>query len=107
MVLTSTAARSMSMRRVAGQSTPVRTGKAENAAEAADVGNYGATIQPRTSERLSRKKGGAMWKWNRKDENKSAPAIPSAVSPVRSIPSHESVQIAPTLQSVERFVTAG
>jgi cytoskeletal protein CcmA (bactofilin family) len=41
-----------------------------------------------------------MWNWTRKDENKSA-AIPSAVSPARSIPSQESVQTVPRLQSVE------
>jgi cytoskeletal protein CcmA (bactofilin family) len=46
-----------------------------------------------------------MWKWTRKDENKSAPPIPSAVSPVRSIPSHESVQTVTRLQSVESLVT--
>ncbi len=42
-----------------------------------------------------------MWKWTRRDENKSAPPIPSTVSPVRSTPSRESVQTAPRLQSVE------
>lgn len=41
-----------------------------------------------------------MWKWTRKDENKS-PAIPTAVSPVRSIPSQESAQAVPRLPSVE------
>jgi cytoskeletal protein CcmA (bactofilin family) len=41
-----------------------------------------------------------MWKWTRKDENNSAPPVPSAVSRVRSIPSQESVQTDPTLQSV-------
>ncbi len=46
-----------------------------------------------------------MWKWTRKDENKSAPPIPSAVSPVRSISSHESVQTVTRLQSVESLVT--
>jgi hypothetical protein len=44
MVLNSTAVRWMSMRGVAGQSTPVGAGKAENAAEAADVGSHEATI---------------------------------------------------------------
>jgi cytoskeletal protein CcmA (bactofilin family) len=44
-----------------------------------------------------------MWKWTRKDENKSAPPIPSAVSPVRNIPSQESAQTVPRLQSVESF----
>jgi len=34
----------MSMRRVAGQSAPTGAVKAENAAEAADVGNHEATI---------------------------------------------------------------
>ena len=43
-----------------------------------------------------------MWKWTRKDENRLAP-IPSAVPPVRSIPSEESVQATPRLQSVESF----
>jgi cytoskeletal protein CcmA (bactofilin family) len=43
-----------------------------------------------------------MWKWTRKDENRPAP-IPSAVPPVRSIPSAESVQAVPGLQSVESF----
>jgi cytoskeletal protein CcmA (bactofilin family) len=42
-----------------------------------------------------------MWKWPRKDENKSTPPIPRAVSPVRSIPSQESVHAVPRLQSVE------
>jgi cytoskeletal protein CcmA (bactofilin family) len=46
-----------------------------------------------------------MWKWTRKDENKSAPPIPSAVSPVRSIPSQESVETVPRPQSVESLVT--
>jgi hypothetical protein len=32
------------MRRVAGQGAPTGAGKAENAAEAADVGNHEATI---------------------------------------------------------------
>src|SRR5713226_2596394 len=44
MVLNSTAASWMSMRRVAGQGAPTGAGKAENAAEAADVGNHEATI---------------------------------------------------------------
>src|SRR6266704_5497641 len=44
MVLNSTAASWMSMRRVAVQSAPVGAGKAENAVEAADVGNHEATI---------------------------------------------------------------
>jgi hypothetical protein len=44
MVLNSTAARWMSMRHVAGRSTPVGAGKAENVAEAAVVGNHEATI---------------------------------------------------------------
>src|SRR5260370_2118470 len=44
MVLNSAAASWMSMRRVAGQSAPRGAGKAENAAEAADVGNHEATI---------------------------------------------------------------
>src|SRR5437016_4072571 len=39
MVLNSTAASWMSMRRVAGQGAPTGAGQAENAAEAADVGN--------------------------------------------------------------------
>src|SRR5229473_4653922 len=43
-----------------------------------------------------------MWKWTRKDENRLAP-IPSAVPPVRSIPSEESVQAVPRLQLVESF----
>ena len=43
-----------------------------------------------------------MSKWTRKDENKSAPPIPSAASPVRSISSH--VQTT-RLQSVESLVT--
>ncbi len=42
-----------------------------------------------------------MWKWTRKDENKSAPPTSSAVSPVQSIPSQEPVQAVPRLQSVE------
>jgi hypothetical protein len=42
-----------------------------------------------------------MWKWTRRDENKSAPPIPNTVSPARSIPSRESVQTVPRLQSVE------
>ncbi len=41
-----------------------------------------------------------MWKWTRKDENKSAPPTSSAVFPVHSIPSQESVQTVPRLQSV-------
>ena len=41
-----------------------------------------------------------MWKWTRKDENRPAPPIPSAASPVRSIPSQESVQTVPRAQSV-------
>jgi cytoskeletal protein CcmA (bactofilin family) len=42
-----------------------------------------------------------MWKWTRKDENKSAPLKPSAVSPVHNIPlSQESVQAVPGLPSV-------
>jgi hypothetical protein len=44
MVLNSTTASWMSMRRVATQSAPVEAEKAENAAEAADVGNHEATI---------------------------------------------------------------
>src|SRR6266852_4786397 len=44
MVLNSKAASWMSMRRVAGQSAPTGPGKAENVAEAADVGNHEATI---------------------------------------------------------------
>ena len=43
-----------------------------------------------------------MWKWTRKDENRRAPIL-SAVPPVRSIPSEESVQAVPGLQSVESF----
>ena len=43
-----------------------------------------------------------MWKWTRKDENRPAP-MPSAVPPVRSIPSEESVQAVLALQSVESF----
>jgi len=43
-----------------------------------------------------------MWKWTRKDENRLAP-IPSAVPPVRSIPSEESVRAVPRLQLVESF----
>jgi RNA recognition motif-containing protein len=39
-VLNSTAASWVSMRRVAGQGAPTRAGQAENAAEAADVGNH-------------------------------------------------------------------
>lgn len=39
-----------------------------------------------------------MWKWSRKDENKSAPTMPSAVSPVRSVPPQEF--LGPRLQSV-------
>src|SRR5579864_9323913 len=50
---------------------------------------------------FSLRKGGAMWKWTRKDENKSTPPIPRAVSPARSIPSQESVRAVPRLQSVE------
>jgi cytoskeletal protein CcmA (bactofilin family) len=42
-----------------------------------------------------------MWKWTRKDENRPAPV--SAVPPVRSIPSAESVQAVPGLQSLERL----
>jgi cytoskeletal protein CcmA (bactofilin family) len=42
-----------------------------------------------------------MWKWTRRDENKSALPIPSAVSPARSIPSQQSVQTVPRLQPVE------
>src|SRR5947209_19359337 len=42
-----------------------------------------------------------MWKWTRKDENKSAPPTSSAMSPVQSIPSQEPVQTVPRLQSVE------
>jgi cytoskeletal protein CcmA (bactofilin family) len=41
-----------------------------------------------------------MWKWTRKDENRPA-SILSAAPPVRSIPSAESVQAVPGLQSVE------
>ncbi len=46
-----------------------------------------------------------MWKWTRKDENRQAPPIPNAAFPVRSIPSHESVQTTPRPQSVESLVT--
>src|ERR1700730_5938527 len=46
-----------------------------------------------------------MWKWTRKDENWPAPPMPSAASTVRSIPSHESVQTVPRLQSLENLVT--
>jgi cytoskeletal protein CcmA (bactofilin family) len=42
-----------------------------------------------------------MWKWTRKDENRPGPPIPNAASPVRSIPSQESVQTVPRLQAVE------
>src|SRR2546427_10452089 len=42
-----------------------------------------------------------MWKWTRKDENKSTPPMSSAVSPVQSIPSQVPVQTVPRLQSVE------
>ena len=42
-----------------------------------------------------------MLKWIRKDENESAPPIPSVVSPVRNIPSQESLQTVPRLQQVE------
>src|SRR5229473_2298286 len=42
-----------------------------------------------------------MWKWTRKDENKSAPPTSSAVFPVHSIPSQEPVQTVPRLRSVE------
>jgi len=41
-----------------------------------------------------------MWRWTRKDEDRPAP-IASAVPPVRSISSEESVQAVPGLQSVE------
>jgi hypothetical protein len=44
-----------------------------------------------------------MLKWTRKNENESAPPISSAVSPVRNIPSQESLQTVPRLQSVESF----
>ena len=44
-----------------------------------------------------------MWKWTRKDENKSTPPTSSAVSPVQSIPSQVPVQTIPRLQSVESF----
>ena len=44
-----------------------------------------------------------MLKWIRKDENESAPPMPSVVSPVRNIPSQESPQAVPRLQSVESF----
>src|ERR1700674_3751962 len=40
-----------------------------------------------------------MWKWTRKDEDRPAQPTPSAASPVRSIPSQESVQTVPRLQS--------
>jgi cytoskeletal protein CcmA (bactofilin family) len=42
-----------------------------------------------------------MWKWTRKDESKSTPPIPRAMVPVRSIPSQETVQTVPRMQSVE------
>jgi cytoskeletal protein CcmA (bactofilin family) len=41
-----------------------------------------------------------MWNWTRTDENRPAPIL-SAAPPVRSIPSAESVQAVPGLQSVE------
>jgi hypothetical protein len=44
-----------------------------------------------------------MLKWTRKDENESAPPITSVVSPVRNIPSQESLQTTPGPQSVESF----
>jgi hypothetical protein len=43
-----------------------------------------------------------MWKWTSKDGNSPA-RMPSAVSPVRNIPSEEPVQTVPTPQSVESF----
>ena len=93
------------MRRVAVQSAPVGAGKAENAVEAADVGNHEAII---SSEHLMsdspKDRGGAMWRWTRKDENRPVP-IPSAVPPVRTIPSEESVQTVPRQQSVESLRT--
>jgi cytoskeletal protein CcmA (bactofilin family) len=46
-----------------------------------------------------------MFKWNRKDENESAPPIPSAVSPVRNIPSQESLQTVPRFESFGSDVT--
>ena len=79
-------------------------GKAGNAAEAAVAGNYEATIG---SEHLMsdspKDKGGAMWKWTRKHENKPVPPTLSAAPPARSIPCQESVQTVPTSQSVESF----
>jgi cytoskeletal protein CcmA (bactofilin family) len=44
-----------------------------------------------------------MWKWTSKDENKSALPIARAASPVHNIPSQESVQAVPRLQSVENL----
>jgi len=44
-----------------------------------------------------------MLKWIGKDENESAPPMPSVVSPERNIPSQESLQAVPRLQSVESF----
>jgi cytoskeletal protein CcmA (bactofilin family) len=41
-----------------------------------------------------------MWKWTSKDESKSVPSMPGAVSPVLGIPSQESVQAGPRRQSV-------
>ena len=46
-----------------------------------------------------------MWKWTRRDENKSVPPISSTVSPARNILSRESVQTVPSLQSVESLGT--
>jgi cytoskeletal protein CcmA (bactofilin family) len=76
--------------------------KVGSAVEVADVGNHENHQQRTSNEWLSERQGGAMWKWTRKDENRPAP-IPSAVPLVRSIPSEESVQAAPGLQSVDSF----
>ncbi len=89
------------MKHVPDQSALAGAGRAENAAEAATVGNYEATISSEHLMSGSPKGRGAMWKWTRKDENRLAP-IPSAVPPVRSIPSEESVQAVPR-QLVESF----
>jgi cytoskeletal protein CcmA (bactofilin family) len=90
------------MKRVPDQGALAAVGRAGSVAEAADVGNHEATIGcEHLMEWLSERQG-AMWKWTRKDENRPAP-IPSAVLPVHSIPSEESVQAVPGLQSLESF----